>query len=110
MKKKNGFTLVELMATIAILVLMSLVIGTNIVSILRATEDNEEAAIKNDLEKAACVYVDSSLNKDTCTTRCKIPVQNLIESGLIDESYEEEYSDKYVEVTYKDGEKICTYK
>lgn len=112
MKKKNGFTLIELLVTIGILVIMSAIIATNIVSILRATEDNDEVAIKKEVEKAACVYVDSSLNTGNCNSKnkvqCNITLSTLISSGLIDDSYNDKAS-KTVTVKWVSGEKICTY-
>ncbi|MBO5096373.1 MAG: type II secretion system protein [Bacilli bacterium] len=110
---KKGFTLVELLATIAILVLMSVIIGVNITSILRSTEKQNDDFDKKQIEKAACVYVDSTLNtynkcgtkSGTCTS---VTVNDLIESGLLDDSYESVKS-KPVTINWTDGLKKCTY-
>lgn len=106
---KKGFTLVELLATIAILVLMSVIIGVNITSILRSTEKNEEEFDKKQIEKAACVYVDSD---GLCTSKncdSNVTIKILIEKGLLDE---EVYRDKTgtITVTRNNGLKECEYK
>lgn len=102
---KKGFTLVELLATIGILVIMSLIIGVNITSILKSTETNEEEFNKKQIEKAACVYVDSEELCKDCND--KVTVSNLIDSGLLDDSYNSERGT--ISVTRTDGEKKCTY-
>ena len=110
---KNGFTLIELLATITILVLMSVIIGVNITSILKGTEENEEKFDKEQIEKAACVYVDSTVNeneycKNTSTTCTSIKVYNLYTAGLIsDEKYQTDT--RSVKVCYKGNEKICEF-
>lgn len=105
---KKGFTLVELMATIAILVLMSVIIGVNITSILRSTEKSEEDFNKEQIEKAACVYVDSD---EFCPAKdCddKVTINKLIETGLLDENvYKNETGN--ITVTRNDGLKECKY-
>ena len=105
---KKGFTLVELLATIAILVLMSVIIGVNITSILRSTEKQNDDFDKKQIEKAACVYVDSDElcpNKDCDNS---VTIKKLIEKGLLDE---EVYKDKTgtITVTRNNGLKKCTY-
>lgn len=102
---KKGFTLVELMATIGLLAIMSLVIGVNITSILKSTKQNEEEFNKEQIEKAACVYYSSKeLNKNGSTN---ITVGNLIESGLLDETYRNENGK--ITITFNDNEKKCSY-
>lgn len=106
---KKGFTLVELLATIAILVLMSVIIGVNITSILRSTEKNEEEFDKKQIEKAACVYVDSD---ELCLTKnCdnNVTIDVLIKSGLLDEEIYGDIRNKKINVTRTDGLKECTY-
>ena len=105
---KKGFTLVELLATIAILVLMSVIIGVNITSILRSTEKQNDDFDKKQIEKAACVYVDSD---ELCPAKdcdSNVTIKKLIEKGLLDE---EVYKDKTgtITVTRNNGLKECTY-
>ena len=105
MEHKKGFTLVELMATIGLLAIMSLVIGVNITSILKTSKQNEEDFNKKQIEKAACVYYSSEeLNPSGSTN---ITVKNLIKSGLLDETYQTENGK--ITITVNDNEKICSY-
>lgn len=105
---KKGFTLVELLATIGILVLMSVVIGTNIVSILNSTKEENKKNDKAVIEKAACVYVDSNACSN-CERKTSVTVQELIISGLISEEEYKDQSSKTVAITRTNNEKICTY-
>ena len=115
---KKGFTLIELLATIAILGLMSLIIGVNITSILRSTEKNNEDFDKEQIEKAACVFADSEIKTNESLgfgnyykwcgegIWCDIIVGDLIKSGLLGDNYDK-YKDNTVHVSYPDGEKKC---
>ena len=102
----KGFTLVELLATLSIMVLLGLVIGVNITSILRSTEKQNENFDKEQIEKAACVYADS---EELCPAKnCNsITLDNLARAGLLDQSYAG--NNKTVTVTRNSGEKKCTY-
>lgn len=107
---KKGFTLVELMATIGLLAIMSLVIGVNITSILKSTKRNEEDFNKEQIEKAACVYYSSEeLNSNQNSNESKeISVKDLIDSGLLDETYRN-VENRKVTITFNDNEKKCIY-
>lgn len=105
---KKGFTLVELMATIGLLAIMSLVIGVNITSILKSTKQNEEKFNKEQIEKAACVYYSSEeLNQNPSGSQ-EIFVKDLIESGLLDETYRN-VENRKVTINVNDNEKKCIY-
>lgn len=108
---KKGFTLVELMATIGLLAIMSLVIGVNITSILKSTKQNEEKFNKEQIEKAACVYYSSEglnqeLNQNPSGSK-DITVEKLIKSGLLDETYQNENGK--ITITFNNNEKKCSY-
>lgn len=104
---KKGFTLVELMATIGLLAIMSLVIGVNITSILKSTKQNEEEFNKEQIEKAACVYYSSEGLNNNPSGSTNITVENLIKSGLLDETYRNENGK--ITITFNDNEKKCSY-
>ena len=106
---KKGFTLVELMATVGLLAIMSIVIGVNITSILKSTKQNEEDFNKEQIEKAACVYY-SSEELNPSGSKEEIFVRDLIESGLLDETYRNvENSKVTITVNDNDNEKKCVY-
>ncbi|MBE6161716.1 MAG: type II secretion system protein [Firmicutes bacterium] len=100
----KGFTLIELLVTISVLALISLVIGVNITSILRSTEKSNEDFEKEQIEKAACVYVDSQLCNN-CNDN--VSLSDLINNGLLDDSYNSK--EGTIKVTRTDGEKVCKF-
>lgn len=104
---KKGFTLVELLATITILILMSVIIGVNITSILKSTENNQKDFDKKQIEKAACVYVDSDslCSEHNCDNN--VTIEALIKSGLLDESYKSVTGT--ITITRTGNKKICKY-
>lgn len=116
---KKGFTLIELLATIGILVIMSTIIGVNIVSILNSTEELNENNVKKELEKAACVFVDSEIRLDSTYNNKytseeyvgNVSVSDLITSELIPDKapYNTDYKDSVISVIRTDGKK-CTLK
>ena len=95
---------------------MGLIIGVNITSILKSTEDNEKEFDKEQIEKAACVFADSEVRDEVgfigCGgSPCTVRVPILVSSGLLGNEYAgEKYNSKSVTITYKnDGEKVCKY-
>lgn len=93
----KGFTLVELIASILILMIISTIIVVNFSSVFSKSDDRKKSEIKRQLEDAACIYVDLSSNKafrdnsSDCThtstqTTCYVSVTRLIEEGLIPDS------------------------
>ena len=116
---KKGFTLVELLATLTILVLMSLVVGVNITSIMESTDDMEETSRNEQIAKAACVFVDSSANTNNkCKVQQETPctdikVVDLTSAGLLGNDIRklnvEGSLTGEIKVCYKNNEKICEY-
>lgn len=68
--RKNGFTLIEMIATIVLLTLMSTVILVSMTGV----KSNEEVAsaddFKNKVEEAACSYIDMAV-QTTLRNKCK---------------------------------------
>lgn len=123
MKEKNGFTLIELIITIGIMILMGVIIANNLTSIFNKREDENISDFAKTLEEAACIYIDLSdpeikAKKSLCKSEgCSINVGVLIENGLLDENLQnpltkrkimEEKLDR-ITITYPNGEKTCVY-
>jgi len=100
--KKNGFTLVELLATITILAILAVVSVVAIESTLKKTGDKSTIIQKESIISAAKAYVADNLS--TCRTGCNIHVDQLVEQGLLEEK-EENKIDGAVIVT-KTGNKF----
>lgn len=128
--KKNGFTLIELIATITLLAVLAMVILANMVGI-KTNEDNRNAErFQKSVEEAACAYIDmmenvdlrQSCKNDSSNSECKITLGLLSSSNvaLIDSEEVDPYTNMlvkdepniYVQVSWinKDGykEKKCT--
>lgn len=86
---KKGFTLIELIITIAIMALIGIVISTNMLGLFSKQEDKEYEEFVNKIEDAACVYVETeftSTERTNCRNHgCIITMDNLIYSGYISE-------------------------
>lgn len=107
---KRGFTLTELLVTIGILAIMSLIVGVNLTSILRSTKKNDKEFEKKQIEKAACVYVDS---ENLCPDKnCdnNVTIQVLIDNGLLDKDVYKNYNKtKKITISRSNNKKTCTY-
>lgn len=94
--KKNGYTLVELIITMALLALASTVIIVN----MQGVESKQNKSLKErriaEIEQAACSAIDSlqaetitGQNRDNCLVNgCKIKLSKLVSEGIIDEDLE----------------------
>ena len=117
---KKGFTLVELIITIALLGVLGMVIVSNMSGILNKEQDKQYDLFKTTLSKAACSYIHLNAGKtlrSTCITRgkCDVAVTVLLEQGLISDDdlidprkHEKISSKTYVEITYQNSEFTCS--
>lgn len=90
MKNNKGFTLIELIATIGIMILIGLVIVNNMSGILSKEHDEEYNNFKKKLEDSACIYVETKWDSDyrrSCKTsnHCSVSIGQLIEAGYIED-------------------------
>lgn len=120
MKEKNGFTLIEVLITIALMVMAGVVIANNLTSMFSKQEDTNLEDFKNTLESAACVYIDLSnpeakTLKDTCKKNgCTLNTRTLIENGLIEDDLVNPLDGKAIDgseiikIFYDNGEKKCS--
>ncbi len=121
MKNNKGFTLIELIATIGIMILIGLVIVTNMSGILSKQHDDEYNSFKKELEDGACIYTETVFTEEernNCKKQgCVVSVDNLIKKGYIDENLKDPNTgelitsnkEKYkVNVHWVDHVKTCT--
>lgn len=102
---KNGFTLIELIITIALLGFVGIVISTNILKVIERQKQSEEEQAIELMNEAGCTY---SIISSTCEAGCSVDGEILINEGLIDEEINGINVDEYKVVIYfNNGEKIC---
>lgn len=88
--KKNGFTLVELIATITLIALIATVILINVVGMKSNQDETMAKRFKTTVEEAACTYIDLSTQtelRNICksnsnNSRCNIPLSVLISDAV----------------------------
>lgn len=98
----KGFTLVELIITLSLIILMGLVITANMSGMFSKEEDKSVEKFKKQLEDAACVLVEDSSYHSRCTSGCTISMNDLIINGLIDEDLKDPRNNiKVKDSTYK---------
>lgn len=122
----KGFTLVELLAILVILGIITLVAAPAIVSTNKKSLENDYIEFKRTIENACEVYVETHLDDPNVKdlkergTRINIPVSTLIESGLLngnmvnpnvkpDGSGNEKISNQLVEVIAKKEGNVIKY-
>jgi len=84
--KKNGFTLIEMIAAVVLIALVGTVILVNMTGIKSDEEQKSLTRYEKSIEEAACTYVDMSVNstlREACKSNsdqdiCKIYLRVLI--------------------------------
>ncbi len=121
MYKRNGFTLIELIATVALMVLMGLIIANNLNSLFSNREDEDVNDFKELLENAACTYIDLSdpqikQKKEVCkASGCTVTTSVLITNSLLDEELKNPLTgeaitgSEIIKISYPNHEKTCVY-
>lgn len=119
--KNKGFTLVELLATIALIAALGIVVGFSVTNLLKGQKEKRYNEYKKTLEDAACVFAQNDNRTESICKEinalCNIYFSNLIEKGLIKKTLVnpitgksvEEDKKSYVQVTYINGERKCQY-
>ena len=115
------FTLIELIVTIGLMVLMSVMIANNLTSIFTQREEEDITDFKVTLEEAACLYIDLSdpeikIKKNTCkSSGCYVTTAVLWQNGLLDEELmnpltgQKITGSERITIQYQSGEKKCTF-
>ena len=100
MKKKNGFTLVELLVTIVLLGVVTTVIIFNVTNISKNSKKTEYERFVASIKSSASVYADMNPEafQDLYVNKAFIyvTVGNLIDSGLVDEKIKNPYTNEKV--------------
>lgn len=119
MKNKKGFTLIELIVTIGIMILVGIVIVTNMSGILSKQNDEEYESFKKNLQDSACIYVETKWannKRTTCKSQnnCSVTINELINSGLIEDNLKDPSTgevinkNRTISVRWVNNVKTCT--
>ena len=82
--KKNGFTLVELIATLALLAMLTTLISRVVIKKINEAKAYERNVLINSIELAAITYTNEYDNVDLQTNDCAyITLQELVEKNLL---------------------------
>ena len=98
--KKNGFTLIEMIAVILLITLLATTIIVNMTGIKSNQDESSATRFKMIIESAACTYVDMNENitngkRDNCkVSGCNIALNELITQGLVEDDLKDKYTNK----------------
>ncbi len=114
--KKNGFTIVELLVTIALLAIMSVVVGVSMAGMFERQNEKNLKEYTEKLENTACVYYETHpgmFKKEG--SKYIISKDELINASLIDKDLEspekiEAGKKEYVIVSTANYQRNCEYK
>ena len=98
---KKGFTLMELVAAVIIITIISITVTISLKNAYRKSEEKKYAEFKREVEQAACTYIDLTANRDIKSScfplgSCSVTVNKLISSGLIGEDLIDPSTDEKV--------------
>lgn len=121
MKNDNGFTLVELLVTVALLGALSLIVGLGVSNMLRHQKEKQFDDYTEQLEKAGCVYAEhNTLTASVCGSNaasCQIKFSALVTAGLIEKDLTNPSTQKrviedntsYIQINWSNNERTCKY-
>ena len=116
MKDNKGFTLVELLVTIALIGTISVIVGVSVNNLLTNQRHRQYDDFVNEMERAGCVYAEDEARMLEVVDN-KITNANLIKYGLIKKTMDNPITklkamdddESYVEVTIVNNERICKF-
>ena len=101
--KKRGFTLIEIIITIALLGLIGSVIAVNMVGLTKKQQEKEEKRLASIIETATSGYIEDE-NIEVSKGNC-VDVETLVEKNWLKESDVKSKLDYHVEVSQEGNEK-----
>lgn len=95
---KKGYTLIELIAVVIIIAILSTIVAINLNNSVDKSDINKVERFEKDLEKAACAYVGlddtyEELKTECRTDGCDINMDSLINVGLISDDMKDPVTD-----------------
>lgn len=84
-ENKKGFTLVELIAVLAIISVLGVTVGLSMTKLSQNTKDNNNETLMKEVLSSAQAYCMLSSNKERCKSGTTIKLSELVENGNLDE-------------------------
>ena len=108
---KRGYTLIEIIAVIVIIALVTTIVILNFDTSIGKTNTKKEESFVTDLEKAACVYIDLKENTAFTVTVGQLVTSGILSSDMKDPSTNNDVDQQLaVSVTWdNEGTKTCTF-
>ena len=111
--KNKGFTLVELIITIALIAIITVTIGVSMSGMLSRQEERQIEEYVENIENAACVYAEThNMTNNSTVTIDALLIEGLLQSDLTNPKTNQpitEYRTDNVSITWTNGEKKCEY-
>lgn len=99
---QKGFTMVELIAAVSILVIISIIVTISLSKMNEKNSQKRYDEFKETVEKAGCTYIELSVNRDykeSCYPNCNVSVDTLMNEGLISADLINPSTDEVVQAT-----------
>lgn len=108
MKNRKGFTLIEILAVVVILAVISVTVGISMNGLMNRQKEKHESEFEKTLENAACVYAEKHM-EETSVAASTLISAGLLKKDTINPKTGKVASDEVVAITWKDGRKACKY-
>ena len=84
-ENKKGFTLVELIAVLAIISVLGVTVGLSMTKLSQNTKDNNNETLMKEVLSSAQAYCMLASKKSECTNGANITIKSIVENGNLDE-------------------------
>ena len=84
-ENKKGFTLVELIAVLAIISVLGVTVGLSMTKLSQNTKDNNNETLMKEVLSSAQAYCMLASKKNECTNGANITIEKLVKNGNLDE-------------------------